>query len=506
LIADITAHDSIHDMLGLDSLTPFPQLKAAFNKTLRIVDPNEDKDPGVEFGESHATQKLTEAYKVYKDLHDAEAANRRRVNQRPRTAVPPSSSSLSGGRGQAAAAGAPPAPQPLPHGPSQGLFAASENNIFRHCIIASDNNSFHTWDAGLQFLSYKEISGNLFELRNFTFTSALPIGKDRTIFLNCMRKVLVLADIFQDSICARDTLRQLARSLPTLLLSHGYKSIQARSNRFWNGDLEWLWATCTKAGRARQARLAANRRTGKARTATQLDARAQKLARAGNYSKSCQAICSDSSPALGSDTFRKLEAKNPQGSVLFDKRFWPTPADMDALRQEDDWQHVEEEHYVNYEVSNSLVSVQLDASHAFCSILRQPQFDVLAGKASRRYDNGRVEIGGELLKPHTLDKYWVYFESMWGNASIMRFSDNQGTTHPLPCSKGGQQGDSLETIRFAVTAHLSIGRVCERHLGCKVVGICDDIFIVDSLSDALSCAAELKQILKADFDIVLNVS
>jgi len=46
---------------------------------------------------------------------------------------------------------------------------------------------------------------------------------------------------------------------------------------------------------------------------------------------------------------------------------------------------------------------------------------------------------------------------MQGNASTMRFSDNQGVTHHLPCSKGGQQGDGLETIRFAVTIHQSIG-------------------------------------------------
>jgi len=133
--------------------------------------------------------------------------------------------------------------------------------------------------------------------------------------------------------------------------------------------------------------------------------------------------------------------------------------------------------HVNYEVSNPLVSVQLDASNAFCSILRQPQFDVLAGKASRRYDNGRVEIGDELPNQHTLDKYWNFFESMQGNASIMCFSDNQGTTHYLPCPKGVQQGVSLETIRFAVNVHQSIGRVCERYLGCKVVGLrgCTDV-------------------------------
>ena len=58
------------------------------------------------------------------------------------------------------------------------------------------------------FLSDKETSGKLFELRDFTFTSALPMGKDRTKFSSRMKKVLVLADIFQDSIRARDTKRK----------------------------------------------------------------------------------------------------------------------------------------------------------------------------------------------------------------------------------------------------------------------------------------------------------
>jgi len=95
--------------------------------------------------------------------------------------------------------------------------------------------------------------------------------------------------------------------------------------------------------------------------------------------------------------------------------------------------------------------------------------------------------------------------SMQGNASTMRFSDNQGVTHHLPCSKGGRQGDGLETIRFAVTFYPSIGRVCERHLDCKVVGICDDIFMIARLSKALSCAAEMEKILQADLDMDLTV-
>ena len=75
---------------------------------------------------------------------------------------------------------------------------------------------------------------NLFDLRNFTVMSVLPLGKDRILFLSCMRKGLVIVDIFQDLIRAFDALWQLARFLPTLLLSHSrcYESIQTQSNRF----------------------------------------------------------------------------------------------------------------------------------------------------------------------------------------------------------------------------------------------------------------------------------
>jgi len=48
--------------------------------------------------------------------------------------------------------------------------------------------------------------------------------------------------------------------------------------------------------------------------------------------------------------------------------------------------------HVDHDVSDPLVAVQLVASNAFCSVSRQPQFDVLAGKASRPCDNGRVQV------------------------------------------------------------------------------------------------------------------
>ena len=46
--------------------------------------------------------------------------------------------------------------------------------------------------------------------------------------------------------------------------------------------------------------------------------------------------------------------------------------------------------HVIHDVSDPLVAVQLDASITFCSVARQPQFDVLTGEASCSYDNCRL--------------------------------------------------------------------------------------------------------------------
>jgi len=75
----------------------------------------------------------------------------------------------------------------------------------------------------------------------------------------------------------------------------------------------------------------------------------------------------------------------------------------------------------------------------------------------------------------------------------------------LTCSKGGQQGDGFETVRFAVTTHPSIGRVFQRHPDCKETAICDDIFVVAPLQEALALVAELKLMLKQGCDLDLDV-
>jgi len=106
---------------------------------------------------------------------------------------------------------------------------------------------------------------------------------------------------------------------------------------------------------------------------------------------------------------------------------------------------------------------------------------VLAGRASKSYDNGHVHMGDAIPCPDSLCHYWSYFESMQGTASTLHFSDYQGQAHKIACSKGGQQGDAFETVRFAVTTFPSFGRVFARHGACTWAAICDDVFIVASL-------------------------
>ena len=158
-----------------------------------------------------------------------------------------------------------------------------------------------------------------------------------------------------------------------------------------------------------------------------------------------------------------------------------------------------------HDVDNPLVVMQLDIINAFCSVSRQAQFDVLAEVASTSFDNGNVRDGDIIPCAPSLCKYWGYFQSMQGHASTLRSTDHRGQPHHFTCSNSGQQGDGFETVRFAVTIHPSTGRVFQRHPACKGAAICDDIFVVAPLQEALALVAEIKLILKQDLDLDLDV-
>ena len=94
---------------------------------------------------------------------------------------------------------------------------------------------------------------------------------------------------------------------------------------------------------------------------------------------------------------------------------------------------------------------------------------------------------------------------MQGTASTLHFSNYQGQAHEIACSRGGQQGDAFETVRFAVTTFPSFGRVFARCAACTGATICDDVFIVTPLAEGPAPAAELKQVLKQDLAFDLDV-
>ena len=66
-----------------------------------------------------------------------------------------------------------------------------------------------------------------------------------------------MAGRFEHEKRACEALRQLARTLPLLLLTHSKMEIRAASNKFLKGEWESLWKKCMAKGHARQDKLAA---------------------------------------------------------------------------------------------------------------------------------------------------------------------------------------------------------------------------------------------------------
>jgi len=520
------------------------------------------------------------------------------------------------------------------------IFSRNES-YFRHFISSlNPDDPSVTWiNAGaLDFWSRLQRDGRLFdsELRAFTSPTATDLNDiQRSLFKDCVKKTLTMAGRFEHEKRACEALRQLARTLPLLLLTHSKMKIRAACNKFLKGEWESLWNKCMAKGHARQDKLAANPLSASSCTSAQKEAMAQKQARAGNLPKANQTVCSVLKPAFGHDTLHKLQEKTPVGSVVFDKKNWPTTDALDEMRRHDEWLNIQEhsfsikkigqyfctckplsaqdadgwrgrEHvgwlfsdgnsalqelfrmhlilpnilgdflaghfdeiaggrmfalvkannslrpivigslwrrcaahlgvadvnsnvatffmsqYTNFiqfggesdgatrcaqvtqllaaawaqhSEENPLVVIQLNIINAYTSADRQ----------AKSYDNGHVHMGDDIPCPSSLRHYWSYFESMPGTTSTLHFSDYQGRVHKIACSKGGQQGDAFETVRFAVTTFPSFGRVFARHGACTGAAICDDVFIVAPLAESLALAAELKQVLKQDLDLYLDV-
>jgi len=121
--------------------------------------------------------------------------------------------------------------------------APAHYSIFRHFIssLNPDDPSITKISAGaLDFLSRLERDGRLFELRAFTRPTATDLNViQRSLFTDCVKKTLTMAGRFEHEKRACEALRQLARTLPLLLLTHSKMEIRAACNKFLkeNGNL-----------------------------------------------------------------------------------------------------------------------------------------------------------------------------------------------------------------------------------------------------------------------------
>ena len=101
--------------------------------------------------------------------------------------------------------------------------------------------------------------------------------------------------------------------------------------------------------------------------------------------------------------------------------------------------------------------LEIDIKNAFNEALRQAAFDVIAGTASREYDNGRVKPGDDMRSLDALCRFFGYFRAMHDTASTLRYVDHKGQVHHVEGSIGGQQGDPMEMIRFCASIHPTLG-------------------------------------------------
>ena len=150
--------------------------------------------------------------------------------------------------------------------------------------------------------------------------------------------------------------------------------------------------------------------------------------------------------------------------------------------------------------------LQIDIKNAFNEALRQAAFDVIAGTASRDYDNGRVKAGDDMQSLDALWRFFGYFRAMHDTASTLRYVDHKGQVHHVEGSSGGQQGDPMEMIRFCATIHPTWGRIMQRHRQARAVAFADDGYIDADLKEFLLLLAELKQAFKEECGLELQLS
>jgi len=284
LLLSISPYDSLVGMLGLRPACGYQEVAIEYNKSVKLIHP----DQCFLDGAAEAFMKLQPAYTEWNAARACQgwshpaapssapvSSDSRHPNKRPSShsedrgglgARPPLASQSrrpgvpqqrTGAESATSGSNSANVPQ------NAGINSApAHDSIFRHFIssLNPDDPSVTWMNAGaLDFLSRLERDGRLFELRAFTSPPATDLNDiQRSLFKDCVKKTLTMAGPSKHEKRACAALRQLARTLPLLLLTHSKMEIRAVCNKFLKGEWESLWNKCVAKGHASQDKLAAN--------------------------------------------------------------------------------------------------------------------------------------------------------------------------------------------------------------------------------------------------------
>ena len=153
---------------------------------------------------------------------------------------------------------------------------------------------------------------------------------------------------------------------------------------------------------------------------------------------------------------------------------------------------------------DTITFINTDIAAAFQEMCRQTTFDTLTGKATKSYDNGRVNPGDDIPTIHALWPFLGYFKAMRSTACTNRYCDHRGHMHHVKGTTGGQQGDGMEMTVYSLSQHPIIGRVLDRNRTARGVGFADDLTIYATLQTSLKVLVELHQRLGEDAKLRYN--
>ena len=160
---------------------------------------------------------------------------------------------------------------------------------------------------------------------------------------------------------------------------------------------------------------------------------------------------------------------------------------------------------IHHDPENPIVIIETDFQNAFNSYDCHYAFDNISGKATRVYDEGRINVGDSIPTFGALENFSGYFEMIHDTDANLRFTDQYDQTHILKGTQGGQQRDPLEMLRFCLATYPTWDRVLKRHPKTQTVAYADDSYVHGQLRETLLAVADLKRNFENDAALQMQV-